>query len=253
MDPVSVSPAPHALAFIHELEHQIVAHEAVRHPFLARFASAPLSIDQLRTFGLQHYQLVRVFTTYMTNLLPKIPDRDAATLFRQVFDDEFGAVSGRDASVGQATIFRSHVHLYRDFLSALGVREEEWGRVRPLAETEAYVRAHLALTRDSDFRVGLGAVGPGHEFSIPTMFQSLITGIRRNTSLTDEQVCYFTLHVEEDVEHANVFNALIARHAWTDEGQSLIREGAMQSLKWRTLFWDGLMQAVFGGRSADSV
>lgn len=248
MEQVSVSPSPQALTFIRELEREIMAHEAVRHPFLARFASEALSLDQLRAFGLQHYQLVKVFTTYMTNLLPKIPDRDAATLFRHVFDDEFGAVSGRDASVGQATIFRSHVHLYRDFLSALGVREEEWGRVRLLPETEAYTRAHLALTRDSDFRVGLGAVGPGHEFSIPTMFQSLIAGIRRNTTLTGEQFCYFTLHIEEDVEHANVFNALIARHAETDGGRDLIREGAMRSLKWRTLFWDGLTRAVFGGR-----
>jgi pyrroloquinoline-quinone synthase len=250
MEQVSVSPSSQALAFIRELEREIMAYEAVRHPFLARCASEPLTIEQIRAFGLQHYQLVKVFTTYMTNVLPKIPDRDAATLFRHVFDDEFGAVSGRDASVGQATIFRSHVHLYRDFLSALGVQEEEWGRVKPLAETEAYIKGHLALTRDADFRVGLGAVGPGHEFSIPTMFQSLVAGIRRNTDLSDKQIEYFTLHIEEDVEHAQVFNALIARHAGTDEGRSLIREGAMRSLKWRTLFWDGLSRHVFGAGSA---
>jgi len=238
--------ATQASAFIEGLEREILAHDAVQHPFLSRFASEPLRLDQVRAFGLQHYQLVKVFTTYMTNLLPKIPDRDAETLFRHVFDDEFGAVSGRDASVGQATIFRSHVHLYREFLSALGLREEEWGRVRQLPETEAYIRAHLALTRDEDFRVGLGAVGPGHEFSIPTMFRSLVTGLRKNTKLTEEQICYFTLHIEEDVEHAEVFNALIARHADSDEGRAMIREGALRSLKWRTLFWDGLLRAVFG-------
>lgn len=244
--PASARPAPHALAFIRELEREILDHEAVRHSFLARFAAEPLSIEQIRGFGLQHYQLVKVFTTYMTNLLPKIPDRDAAELFRHVFDDEFGAVTGRDASVGQATIFRSHVHLYREFLTALGVRDEEWGRERLLPETDAYIKGHLALTRDADFRVGLGAVGPGHEFSIPTMFRSLVAGLRRNTTLTDEQIGYFTLHIEEDVEHAEVFNALIARHADTEEGRRLIRDGAMRSLRWRTLFWDGLARSLFG-------
>lgn len=235
-----------AKTFIADLDRDILDHGAVRHPFLQRFASEPLSLAQIRTSGLQHYQLVRIFTTYMTNLLPKIPDQDASALFRRVFDDEFGAVSGRDASVGQATIFRSHVHLYREFLAALGVREEEWGRVRPLPETDAYIKAHLALTRDEDFRIGLGAVGPGHEFSIPTMFTSLVAGIRNNTTLTEEQICYFTLHIEEDVEHAEVFNDLIARHAETEEGRALIRDGAMRSLKWRALFWDGLARAVFG-------
>ncbi|MFZ5875210.1 MAG: TenA family transcriptional regulator [Nitrospirota bacterium] len=246
----SVKPTVEATNFIKSLEAEILAHEAVRHPFLARFASEPLTIEQVKAFGLQHYQLVRVFTTYMTNLLPKIPDHDAAELFRHVFDDEFGAVSGRDASVGQATIFRSHVHLYRDFLAAMGVRDEEWGRTRPLPETDAYIRGHLALTRDEDFRVGLGAVGPGHEFSIPTMFKSLIAGIRRNTSLTDQQIEYFTLHVEEDVEHAEVFNQLIARHADTEDGRTMIRSGAMKSLAWRSLFWDGLNRAVFAPHGA---
>ncbi len=244
-----VSPADRSAEgtqFIKALENEILGHGAVRHPFLARFSTETLTVAQVRAFGLQHYQLVKVFTTYMTNLLPKIPDRDAAELFRHVFDDEFGAVSGRSASVGQATIFRSHVHLYRDFLSALGVQEEEWGRVKPLPETEAYIKGHLALTRDADFRAGLGAVGPGHEFSIPTMFQSLVAGIRRNANLSDKQIEYFTLHIEEDVEHAEVFNSLIARHAGTDEGRSHIREGAMRSLKWRTLFWDGLARQVFG-------
>jgi pyrroloquinoline-quinone synthase len=249
MDIVSpVKPSVDATNFIKSLEAEILAHEAVNHPFLARFASEPLTVEQVKAFGLQHYQLVKVFTTYMTNLLPKIPDPDAAELFRHVFDDEFGAVSGRDASVGQATIFRSHVHLYRDFLATMGVRDEEWGRTRPLPETDAYIRGHLALTRDEDFRVGLGAVGPGHEFSIPTMFKSLIAGIRRNTSLTEQQIEYFTLHVEEDVEHAEVFNQLIARHADSEEGRTMIRTGAMKSLAWRSLFWDGLNRSVFGPR-----
>src|SRR3990172_5846580 len=108
MEQVSVSPSSQALVFIRELEREIMACEAVRHPFLARFASEPPTIEQIRAFGLQHYQLVKVFTTY--------------------------------------------------------------------------IRSHLALPRDSDFRVGLGAVGPGHEFSIPTMFQSLIAGQREMRS-----------------------------------------------------------------------
>jgi pyrroloquinoline quinone (PQQ) biosynthesis protein C len=73
-----------------------------------------------------------------------------------------------------------------------------------------------------------------------------VAGVRNNTSLSDEQIHYFTLHITEDVEHAQVFNALIARHAETDEGRAMIREGAMRSLKWRVLFWDGLLHAVFG-------
>jgi pyrroloquinoline-quinone synthase len=202
-------------------------------------------LTQIQNFGLQHYQLVRIFVNYMTNLLPKIPDRDAATLFRHVFDDEFGAVSGRPATAGQATIFRSHPALYRNFLRSLGLADEAWGRVRHLQEVSAYIEEHMAITRDEDFRIGLGAIGPGHEFSIPIMFSYLVKGFRNNTVLSDEAIEYFTLHMVEDKEHAEIFNTLILRHAKASEDQERVREGAMRSLKARKRFWDGLERAVF--------
>ena len=234
-----------ALQFLKALEKEIETHEAVHHPFLKRFSSEPLSIAQIQTFGLQHYQLVKVFVNYMTNLLPRIPDRDAAMLFRHVFDDEFGAVSSRQATAGQASIFRSHPALYRNFLRGLGLTDEAWGRVHHLPEVSSYIEEHMTMTRDEDFRVGLGAIGPGHEFSIPIMFSYLVTGFKNNASLKDEDIEYFTMHIVEDKEHADIFNQLISRHAETLEGQEKVREGVLRSLAARKAFWGGLEKAVF--------
>ncbi len=225
-----------AQTFISSLEEETLHHEAVQHPFLLRFASDTLTATQIQTFGLQHYQLVKVFVNYMTNVLPKIPDQDAASLFRKVFDDEFG----------QYTIFRSHPALYRNFLKAIGLKDEDWGRVPLLPETSAFVEEHLQLTRGNDFLVSLGAVGPGHEFSIPTMFRSIVNGLQKNTSLSEEQIEYFTCHMEQDVEHARIFNQLIARHVETAEGQRRLRDGTLRSLALRKQFWDGLNRTVFG-------
>lgn len=224
-----------AEAFIRSLEEEILHHESVHHPFLKRFSSEKLSIEQLQIFGLQHYQLVKIFVNYMTNLLPKIPDKDAAKLFRTVFDDEFG----------QYTIFRSHPALYRNFLKALGLPDSSWGRVKHLPETRRYTEAHLELTREADFLIGLGAVGPAHEFAIPTMFEYLVQGFKKNSQLSDEHIEYFTCHMIQDKEHAVVFNQLISRHVEDESAQKLLREGAMRSLADRKLFWDGLQRAVF--------
>jgi pyrroloquinoline quinone (PQQ) biosynthesis protein C len=224
-----------AEAYIQSLEKEISQHEAVQHPFLLRFASEKLTMTQIQTFGLQHYQLVRVFLNYMTNLLPKIPDLDAANLFRTVFEDEFG----------QHTIFRSHPALYRNFLKATGLQDEDWGRVPLLPETTSYIEDHLKLTRDAHFIVGLGIVGPGHEFSIPTMFGYIVRGLKQSTALTDEQIEYFSCHIEQDIGHAKVFNQLLVRHVETEEGQAFLRDGAMKSLALRKRFWDGLHRVVF--------
>ncbi len=223
-------------AFIQSLEEEALHHEAVQHPFLLRFASDALTQTQIQTFGLQHYQLVKVFLNYMTNTLPNIPDKDAADLFRKVFDDEFG----------QYTIFRSHPALYRNFLKAMGLKDEDWGKVPILPETAQFIEEHIQLTRGKDFLYALGAVGPGHEFSIPTMFTYIVSGLKKSTSLTDEQMEYFACHIEQDVEHAKVFYQLISRHVETEEGQTRLREGTMHSLALRKNFWDGLNRTVFG-------
>ncbi len=225
------------------LEEEIATHPAVHHPFLRRFAEGRLSQQQLRTFGLQHYQLVKVFTTYMTNLLPRLPDHDAAQLFRTVFDDEFG----------QHTIFNSHPALYRNFLKALGLDDAEWGRVALLPETSGFIEFHLELTRSGHFLSALGAIGPGHEYSIPTMFTYLVDGLRRSGLVPEEPLSYFTLHIAEDKEHAKVFNQLLARYVGTDESRGQIRAGVLRSLKARSLFWDGLQQAVFGRSGGGNV
>ena len=222
--------------YLTTLEEEITGHSAVHHPFLQRFAKGPLTIEQVRTFGLQHYQLVKVFTTYMTNLLPRIPDKDAATLFRTVFDDEFG----------QYTIFNSHPALYRNFLKALGLEDADWGRVPLLPETQDFIQFHLDMTRSDHFLSALGAIGPGHEFSIPTMFSYLLDGLHKIDALTEEDRSYFSLHIVEDVEHAKIFNQLLTRYTDTSDTQEKIRHGVMRSLKLRHFFWDGLNRSVFG-------
>ncbi|HIE64336.1 MAG: iron-containing redox enzyme family protein [Nitrospira sp.] len=222
--------------FIKELEQEILEHEAVHHPFLKRFATEKLTIAQVQTFGLQHYQLVKIFVNYMTNLLPRIPGEEAMKHFRTVFEDEFG----------QHTIFRSHPALYRSFLKALGLGDAAWGKIEHLPETVAYIEGHTSLTRDEDFLIGLGVVGPGHEFSIPTMFGYLISGFRNNTNLTEEQFEYFSCHMVQDIKHAVIFNEMIVRHVETKAAQDQLREGTLRSLSYRMNFWDGLERAVFG-------
>ena len=226
----------HAIDHLTTLEEEIATHPAVHHPFLRRFADGRLTLHQIRLFGLQHYQLVRIFTTYMTNLLPRLPDPDAAKLFRTVFDDEFG----------QHTIFNSHPALYRTFLKSLGLDDAEWGRVDPLPETSGFIEFHMELTRAGDFRSALGAIGPGHEYSIPIMFTYLVDGLRRSGLVPEETISYFTLHISEDKEHAKVFNELLVRYMTTDESRARVRDGVMKSLQARGCFWNGLHRAVFG-------
>lgn len=215
------------------LDLEIASHPALNHAFLERFSQEPLTLGQLRAFGLQHYQLVRVFTSYMTNLIARRPDW--AGSLRGVLADEFGAHS----------IFRSHVHLYRNFLKGLGLRDEDWGRVKLEPETKSFIEAHLTLSREGDAIEALGAIGPGHELSIPVMFSFLLEGLRRNTTMTVE-LEYFPLHIAQDKEHAVAFQDLIDRFAPDAGSAARARRGALFSLDLRAHFWSGCERVVFG-------
>lgn len=223
-------------AFLRELERQVAAHPAVSHPFLSRFAAASLSREQVLAFGLQHYQLVRVFTTYMTNLVAREPSW--AVPLEGVFRDEYG----------QHTIFRSHAHLYRDFLRSAGAADADWGRVEWAPETRAFIDAHLALTREGDPLEALGAIGPGHEFSIPLMFTPIVEGLERSGLLAEKDLEYFTAHIVEDEGHALAFNGLIEAGARSAGDLERVRRGTLRSLELRDRLWDGCERLVFGAR-----
>ncbi len=222
-------------AFLSALEAEVRAHPAVLHPFLHRFAEGGLSRLQLWAFALQHYQLVRVFTLYLESLLRSVADEEVRGWLNVILTDEFAR---------PRTYEHSHPALYRKFLRALGLSEQDWETVHPLPETEAFIKRHIELTSLRHPVVGLGAVGPGHEWSIPIMFTALVEGLRKS-GIEEGSLEYFTLHVTQDLEHGRLLRQALARYADTEVNRARILEGARASLEARRLFWDGLHRTLF--------
>ncbi|MBI1893373.1 MAG: iron-containing redox enzyme family protein [Candidatus Rokubacteria bacterium] len=221
--------------FLERLEVEVASHPALHHPFLKRFAAGGLSRLQLWAFGLQHYQLVRVFTSYLEAVVKSIREPEVRDWLHRILEDEYARPRTHD---------RSHAALYRRFLRALDLGENDWERAESVPGTRAFIEHHLELTALRHPAVGLGAVGPGHEWAIPTMFAYLVDGLRKS-GVEEAAIEYFTLHVAQDVEHGALMRAALARHAQTEENQARIREGGLASLDARARFWDGLKRVVF--------
>ena len=221
--------------FLDALEVEVRGHPALHHPFLLRFAQGGHRRLQLWAFGLQHYQLVRVFTAYLEALHKSVPDPEVRDWIHRVLEDEYSHPHSFE---------RSHSALYRKFLRSLGLTEEDWDRAEALPETQAFITHHIELTALRHYLVGLGAVGPGHEWAIPTMFTYLVEGLQK-VGVEEKPLEYFTLHIAQDVEHSRLLRMAMARYAETPENQERIIEGARASLEARARFWDGLHRAVF--------
>lgn len=229
-------------AFLAGLRRDIEAHPGVNHLFLARCATSPFARQDYRVFGENHYPLVCVFTSYLERLLVRAPSSDAKLWLAKVLVDEYGEGSeGHD-----------HATLYGGFLSACGSDLHMSPEAKVPAPAHAFIREHRRIVNEEPFLVGLGAVGPGHEWAIPKMFHAVIPGLRR-AGFSEKEIEYFTLHVEQDIDHGTWLEEALARFGTTAEARDQIRRGAMLSLDARQRFWSGVQRAVVRYRQPRAV
>ncbi len=228
-------------SFLRELRREVELHPAVNHTFLARIATNPFTREDYKVFGCQHYPLVGMFTTYMERLLVNGPDSDSKSWLAKVLVDEYG--EGSDG--------KDHAELYREFLTACGVAPREEDAVPLDHRVTGFIRTHLQMTAREPFLVGLGALGPGHEWSIPRMFDYLIRGLRR-AGFSEDEILYFTLHTEQDIDHALWLEEALEQLIRTPEQAEQVRRGAMMSLAARAAFWEGVQYRVVRWRQPRS-
>jgi pyrroloquinoline-quinone synthase len=225
-------------AFLQDLRREVAAHAAVGHSLLGRCKIDPRERDDFRLFSGQHYPLVATFTRYLEALLVGAPTSEAKAWLAKVLVDEYG-----ERSAGQ-----DHAAHYRVFMRACGwaAGAEESVPLHPAVP--AFIDDHLRMCIDGPFLVGLGAVGPGHEWAIPAMFAELIRGLER-AGFSAESIAYFTLHTVQDVDHAAWLEEALERFATTEQAQQQIRQGCLLSLAARERLWWGIAEVIFSGQA----
>ncbi|MBM4014622.1 MAG: iron-containing redox enzyme family protein [Planctomycetes bacterium] len=237
--PASARPLP---AWLSALRAEVASHPAVNHLLLARLATGPYTKSDYKSFGLQHYALVGFFTRYMEVLLMRAPTSAEKLWLAKVLVNEYG--EGSDGL--------DHTQLYRKFLTSAGTRVNEEFENELCPEAFAFVREHLRICREEPFLVGLGALGPGHEWAIPKMFSHLIPGLRR-ARFEESEILYFTLHCEQDLDHGAWMTEVLAEQAQTREQQEQVRRGALLSLEARFRFWTGVERRIVQWRQPEAV
>ena len=224
---------PAAQAFVDALRVEVESHPGVNHPLLARVGQVPFTREDFKVLGLQHFALVGQFCNYLEHLLLTAPDSEAKSWLAKVLVDEYG--EGSDG--------KDHSTLYREYLHVCGATDDEIDGVQLHPAVTGFIAEHRRLTRQAPFLVGLGAVGPGHEWSIPKMFPPIVKGLRR-AGLPEDGISYFTLHLEQDIDHGLWLEEALLRYAGTPAAQAEIRQGALLSLQARARFWSGVQDCI---------
>ncbi len=222
--------------FLARLKREVIGHPTLTHPFLERFGDGDASEEGVRTFAIQYYRHVRVSRLYLAALISNCGHDEGLQLtLAEVLFDEYGHLNPDE----------THPALYRRFLRALDIGQEEWEAPPTLPEIELYISRHRELTRHPDFRLGLGALGPASEWPVPPIYVRLSEGLKKATGLPAGTLEIFTSHVTMDVTHARIMMEAVAPYAESEEGQNKVREGTLASLDARFVMLDGLYRAVY--------
>ncbi len=226
-----------ATTFLRDLHHEVANHAGIGHSLLGRMELDPKRRDDFKIFSGQHYPLVGTFTRYLELLLLSAPSSNAKIWLAKVLVDEYGERS--DA--------QDHAAHYRIFMHACGWKDDELGTIRLHPAVTGFIAEHLRICVEEPFLVGLGAVGPGHEWAIPTMFHNILRGLRQ-AGFAENEIEYFTLHTLQDIDHATWLEEALAKYATTDEQQEQIRRGCLMSLAARERLWWGIADKINAGR-----
>jgi pyrroloquinoline quinone (PQQ) biosynthesis protein C len=226
-----------ARTFLESLHGEVANHAGVGHSLLGRCKIDPRAREDFKVFAGQHYPLVGTFTRYLELLLLNAPSSNAKIWLAKVLVDEYG-----ERSEGE-----DHAAHYRVFMRACGWADDELDGIRLHPAVTGFIAEHLRLCTREPFLVGLGAVGPGHEWAIPAMFEELIVGLRQ-AGFAEGEIGYFTLHTQQDVDHAAWLEEALARFAGSDEAQAQIRRGCLASLAARERLWWGIADKVNAAR-----
>ena len=224
--------------FLRSLREEIQCHPGVGHSLLGRMLTDPRTRHDFRILATQHYPLVANFTTYMELLLLRAPSSEAKRWLAKVLVDEYGERSHGD----------DHAAAYRSFMHAAGIAPGSEADYPLHPEVVGFIREHYRICTEEPFLVGLGAVGPGHEWSIPAMFKRVTAGLEK-AGFTAADVTYWSMHLDQDADHGAWLEEALVVFCETAEARRQVRRGALLSLKAREQFWWGVLDKVNSERA----
>lgn len=140
----------------------------------------------------------------------------------------------------------AHPALFRRYLRAIGLDSAALLAVTPIAATTEFTRSYRTLCRDSHWLEALGAMGPGTESIVATIYTKILQGIIGSGLVTTHDYVFWTLHVHCDDGHGRNIIEGMRPHAVDAANRERILRGARHALDARAHWLNGLYEHVYG-------
>jgi pyrroloquinoline quinone (PQQ) biosynthesis protein C len=206
----------------------------LRHPFLVGCANGAVTLDELRSFLIQHGKYSRYFTRYLCALISQLDEGDDVLRLAENLTEELGF--GADAHVRTP-----HSRIYADMLKDFGI-DIDAHPINP--ETQNLIDTMFMLCKQPRGTAGLGAMCLGAEGLVPAVYARIVEGFRRH-GVDLRRLEFFSIHMECDDDHAATMYEILARQIEESPSCQITAINAGDiAVSARLRFFDALMKRV---------
>lgn len=229
--------------FVKKLESARTPRGSAKHAFSAAWANGELSREQLGLWSIQHFNYIDAVPQQFSALHSRMPDVEGRRLLMEnLLGEEM-----------VDTPEKSHPNLLLDFAEACGlkrddvIRAEEDGLILP---STCGLRSWIwELATRRTMAEAFAGIMVALEGQLPTLYPPYIEAMRK-LKYTEEELEFFHVHVENDVEHARVGLELCFKYAETEQLQKLAINAVHMSASLRFRMLDDIYEHVVGQRQA---
>jgi len=208
------------ISLIKRIDELIEERSLLKHTFYQMWSDGKLSLDSLKGYSKEYFQLVKAVPSFMTPLIEKAPDNLKSEL-----------ISNQEEEI-------QHIKPWLRFAGELGVDEKELEKYEGLSKTRQAVSQLSSLM--NSFEGGSCAMY-AFEKEIPKISQIKLEGLAEFYGIsTEEATEYFKLHTEADIRHAATWRKALEHTSSNNEDLIQIAE---QSISAQNLLLDSCYES----------
>lgn len=176
---------------IREIDFKIEKYSLLKHDFYKMWSEGKLTVDHLKGYSREYFQLVKAVPSYVENIASAVTDPLTKKSINQNLKEEY-----------------EHIEPWINFAGSIGVSRNDLVNYNGLTETNNTVWYLHELTKKSLYQAV--AAMYAYEAQLPKISESKIDGLKRFYNMNnDDALRYFQIHEKVDVIHSEVWRNIL--------------------------------------------
>lgn len=214
---------------IHDIDKEIEKRSLLKHKFYTMWSEGKLSLDELKGYSKEYFQLVKKVPNYVDNLVNNYENSAETFSKNKNLLSDIKTIHSEE---------QDHISPWIDFSNGLGISANELleygGQIKVIEHVNQINELSL-----SSFEQG-AATMYAFEKELPKISRSKIDGLINFYGISDEKtINYFKIHETADIKHAKTWENVL--NETLEEKEDLLLNTAIASLKHQ----NGILDAVY--------